>query len=63
MKTKLTSVKILTDLYIDFKHTCLDGDMNLQKLVNRTVFLYINDEEYRNKMDITDTLQVSGSKL
>ena len=63
MKTKLTSVKVLKDLYINFKHICLDNDMNLQKLVNRSIFLYNNDDIFREKIDVTNDLFASGSNL
>ena len=63
MKTKLTSVKILKDLYINFKHMCLDNDMNLQKLVNRSIFLYNNDDIFRKKINVTHDLFTSGSNL
>ena len=63
MKIKLTSVKILTDLYNSFKHVALDEDVNLQKLVNRSLFLYVNDEKYREKIENTDDLIISSSRL
>ena len=34
---KLTSVKIVKDLYNEFKHVSLDDNINLQQLVNRCV--------------------------
>jgi hypothetical protein len=63
MKTKLTSVKILQNLYNDFKHVALEEDVNLQKLVNRSLFLYVHNDEYRKKIEETDDLIVSSSKL
>ena len=63
MKTKLTSVKILKDLYINFKHMCLDNNMNLQKMVNRSVFLYNTDNVFREKINSTEDLFASGSNL
>ena len=63
MKTKLTSVKILKDLYINFRHMCLDNNMNLQKLVNRSIFLYNNDDIFKEKINNTDDLFASGSNL
>tara|TARA_Y100001973_G_C5113476_1_gene288892 strand:- start:414 stop:605 length:192 start_codon:yes stop_codon:yes gene_type:complete len=63
MKIKLTSVKILQNLYNDFKHVALEEDVNLQKLVNRSLFLYVSDEKYRKKIEETDDLIVSSSKL
>ena len=46
---KLTSVKIVKDIYKEFKHVSFDENLNLQKLVNRSILLYINDEEFKNK--------------
>ena len=47
-KTKLTSVKVLSDLYINFKHVCIDGDMTLQKLVNRSMHMYLRENIRQN---------------
>ena len=63
MKTKLTSVKILSDLYVNFKHICLEENMSLQKLVNRSIFLYVSDNNYKDKINNVDELALSGSKL
>lgn len=49
-KTKLTSVKILTNLYHPFKKNTVNDNMNLQKLVNRCVDLYNNDSDFMNKV-------------
>ena len=62
-KVKLTSVKIVNDLYSAFKHISLDDDINLQKLVNRCVVLYINDREFRNKINNFRDLKESGSSF
>ena len=59
---KLTSVKIVKDLYNAFKHASLDeNNINLQKLVNRCVLLYINDDEFRDKINHYVDLKESGS--
>ena len=58
---RLTSVKIVKDLYNSFKHISLDGNINLQKLVNRCIMLYISDEKFRDKLNDTDDLKISGS--
>lgn len=50
IKTKLTSVKILTNLYRPFKKNTVNDDMNLQKLVNRCIDLYNNDNDFMNKV-------------
>ena len=62
-KTQLTSVKILTDLYKSFKiHTITDG-ITLQKLVNRSLNLYMTDTSYRENLTKHSELQVSGSQF
>ena len=48
--TKLTTVKIVEDLYKKFKVICLRDDFTLQKLVNRSMDLYIGDEEFKSKI-------------
>ena len=63
-KTKLTSIKILDGLYRDFKVAVVNSSMSLQKLTNRSVFLYLNDNNFREKLDIEDTLSISsGSRF
>jgi hypothetical protein len=41
--TKLTSVNILDDVYKKFKIKSIEGSINLQKLVNRSLDLYNKD--------------------
>ena len=60
---KLTSVKILEDLYKRFKSTTVNTKMTLQKLTNRSIDLYLTDENYKNKLEIYDNLTISGSNL
>ena len=61
--SKLTSVKILEDLYKRFKLTTVNTKMTLQKLTNRTKDLYLTDEIYKNKLETHDNLIASGSNL
>ena len=61
--TKLTSVKILQELYGRFKIATVNTKMTLQKLTNRSIHLYMSDGEYRNKIETTDDLMVSGSNF
>ena len=61
--TKLTSVKILHALYHNFKEKTVNSNMTLQKLTNRTIHLYLTDDNYREKIEITDALTISGSSL
>ena len=48
MALKLTSVKIEDDLFEDFKVASIRQKFNLQKLVNRSIHLYLTDEELLN---------------
>jgi len=63
MKTKLTSVKVLADLYCDFKVAVVNSKMSLQKLTNRSMFLYLNDTGYRERIETENNLTVSGSNF
>jgi len=60
-QTKLTSVKVLEHLYNKFKINTVDSDMTLQRLTNRTMYLYITDEDFRKKVSESNELVVSGS--
>ena len=62
-KSKLTSVKILEDLYKRFKATTVNTKMTLQKLTNRSIDLYLMDENYKNTIETHDNLISSGSNL
>ena len=61
--TKLTSVKILESLYERFKLNTVNTSMTLQKLTNRTIDLYLNDEEFKEQMETYNNLIVSGSNF
>jgi hypothetical protein len=63
MDVKLTSVKILKDLYTQFKRVTIDDKMSLQKLVNRSLTLYVEDQKFKDKIDSFAELQVSGSQF
>ena len=61
--SKLTSVKILEDLYKRFKSTTVNTKMTLQKLTNRSIDLYLTDAQYKNTLETHDNLTISGSNL
>ena len=61
--TKLTSVKILKILYEDFRVKTINSNMNLQKLTNRAIDMYLTDEKFRNDLETHDALTVSGSNF
>jgi hypothetical protein len=52
-KQVLTSVKLNEQLFDDFKVLAIRTKINFQKLAERSVWLYINDEEFRNKLHNT----------
>ena len=62
VKTKLTSVHLIEDVYKKFKVNSIEGSLTLQKFVNRSLDLYNNDEEMRNKINYHNGLAASGSK-
>jgi len=60
-ETSFTSVHLFKDKYTSFKEVGLSSGMTLQKLVNRCVYLYTNDPDFKAKIDATNDLQISGS--
>jgi len=61
--TKLTSVKILENLYERFKLNTVNTKMTLQKLTNRSVDRFLTDKKYREEIETYDNLIVSGSNF
>jgi len=62
MESKLTSVKLLTDLYKKFKGVSIEEEFTLQKLVNRSMDLYCNNKDFRVEIQCYANLQQSGSR-
>ena len=46
----LTSVKVQSDLFEDFKLECVKRKFSLQKLVDRAIFLYLTEESFKQKL-------------
>ena len=63
MEYKLTSVKVLRDLYKKFKSCNLDDEFTLQKLVNRSMDLYLLDSKFKTQIQKWKNLKPSGSRL
>ena len=63
MGLKLTSVKLEDKLFEDFKVASIRKKFNLQKLVNRTIHLYLTDEEFAKQLHTHTELTISGSGL
>jgi hypothetical protein len=60
---KLTSVKVIQTLYESFKSKTVNSSMNLQKLVNRSLHQYLNDNIQKEQIETYDKLYVSGSQF
>ena len=62
VSTKLTSIKIIDNLYKDFKSNVVNTSMTLQRLVNRSVYLYLEDAEFKMTLENSIKLNsISGS--
>ena len=62
VETKLTTVKILKNVYSKFKRLSFESDITLQKLVNRAVDKYVEDDDFRKEINDYTLLEVSGSQ-
>jgi len=47
---KLTSVKVEEELFQEFKEECVRYKFSLQKLVDRAIFLYLTEEDIKQKL-------------
>jgi hypothetical protein len=47
---QLTSVKVHRDLFEDFKIECVKTKFSLQKLTDRSLYLYLTSEEFRKQI-------------
>lgn len=57
----LTSVKVHKNLLEKSKIEFVRTRFSLQKLVNRSINLYLNDLEFRNRIHLHNDLVTSGS--
>lgn len=46
----LTTVRIIPNLWSRFKEVCKDEKFTFQKLAERSIYLYLTDEDFRNKI-------------
>lgn len=49
-KMTLTSVKVQSELFENFKIECVRKKFSFQKLADRAIFLYLTDEDFRKKV-------------
>ena len=59
---KLTSIKLLTDVYKKFRTESKIQNMTLQKLVNRSMWLFLNDVNFKEKISQTNDLSENYKK-
>ena len=55
----LTSVKVKSDLFEDFKIECVKRKFSFQKLSDRAIFLYLTDEDFRKKINNQTNLDIN----
>lgn len=46
----LTSVKVKSDLFENFKIECVKRKFSFQKLADRAIYLYLTDEDFRKQI-------------
>jgi hypothetical protein len=46
----LTSVKVKSDLWDTFKIECIKRKFSFQKLADRSIYLFLTDEDFRRKI-------------
>ena len=57
-KMTLTSVKVQSDLFENFKIECVKRKFSFQKLADRALFLYLTDEDFRKKINNQTNLEI-----
>ena len=59
-KMTLTSVKVQSDLFENFKIECVKRKFSFQKLADRALFLYLTDEDFRKKVHSHNNLEIKN---
>ena len=54
----LTSVKIQSDLFQDFKIECVKRKFSFQKLADRAIHLYLTDDDFRRTINNHSNLEL-----
>jgi len=55
----LTSVKVQSDLFENFKIECVKRKFSFQKLADRAIHLYLTDEEFRKNITSHTNLEIN----
>ena len=56
----LTSVKVKSDLFENFKIECVKRKFSFQKLADRSLFLYLSDEDFRKKINSQVSIELDS---
>ena len=54
----LTSVKVKSDLFENFKIECVKRKFSFQKLADRSIYLYLTDENFRKQINNQTNLEI-----
>ena len=57
-KMTLTSVKVQSQLYENFKVECVRRKFSFQKLADRSLFLYLTDEDFRKQITNQTNIEI-----
>ena len=55
----LTSVKVKSNLFENFKIECVKRKFSFQKLDDRAIFLYLTDEDFRKQITNQSNLEIN----
>ena len=58
----LTSVKVKSDLFENFKIECVKRKFSFQKLADRSLFLYLTDEGFRKQITNQINLEIKDDE-
>tara|TARA_R110001632_G_scaffold21413_2_gene62682 strand:- start:1166 stop:1366 length:201 start_codon:yes stop_codon:yes gene_type:complete len=61
-KMTLTSVKVKSDLFENFKIECVKRKFSFQKLADRALFLYLTDENFRKQITNQINLEIKDNE-
>jgi len=59
---KLTSVKITQPLFDQFKISCLHNNFSFKKLADRSIFLYLTDPKFREKVHKISNIKIKDAE-
>ena len=57
-KMTLTSVKVKSDLFDNFKIECVKRKFSFQKLADRAIYLYLTDDDFRRQINNHNNLEL-----